>query len=82
LFHHQFEAMKMAFADGLHHITDAKHMKAEVQSLLHTAYGRERSQEIAYFAKQPAVHMPPKSGTVYLCTADREGNMVSFIQSN
>ena len=24
MFHHQFEAMKMAFADGLHHITDAK----------------------------------------------------------
>ncbi|MBR3005123.1 MAG: gamma-glutamyltransferase, partial [Erysipelotrichaceae bacterium] len=24
----------------------------------------------------------PKSGTVYLCTADGEGNMVSYIQSN
>lgn len=82
LFHHQFEAMKMAFADGLHHITDAECMKTEVQSLLQAAYGRQRSQEIEYFAKQPAVHMPPKSGTVYLCTADNEGNMVSFIQSN
>lgn len=82
MFHHQFEAMKMAFADGLHHITDAQYMKTRVQSLLHAAYGRERSQEIEAFAKQPAVHMPPKSGTVYLCTADSEGNMVSFIQSN
>ena len=25
---------------------------------------------------------PPKSGTVYLCCADGEGNMVSYIQSN
>ena len=25
---------------------------------------------------------PPRSGTVYLCCADREGNMVSYIQSN
>ena len=26
--------------------------------------------------------IPPKSGTVYLCCADGEGNMVSYIQSN
>ncbi|MGK3902496.1 gamma-glutamyltransferase, partial [Enterococcus faecium] len=25
---------------------------------------------------------PSRGGTVYLCTADAEGNMVSFIQSN
>lgn len=30
----------------------------------------------------PKASEPNRSGTVYLCTADNEGNMVSYIQSN
>ena len=33
-------------------------------------------------ALAPKVDKPHGSGTVYLCTADKEGNMVSYIQSN
>ena len=33
-------------------------------------------------AQDPQVSELPQSGTVYLCTADEEGNMVSYIQSN
>ena len=33
-------------------------------------------------ALEPRAGDPHCGGTIYLCTADREGNMVSFIQSN
>ncbi len=81
-FHKQWEAMKLAFADGLHYVTDPTAMSLDYHDLLKPAYGALRAKEIGAMAKTPAVGMPPKSGTVYLCTADQEGNMVSYIQSN
>jgi len=81
-YHRQFEAMKIAFADGLHYVTDPKEMKIEADRLLDPAYGRKRAAEIGDTAKLHSWDTPPKSGTVYLCCADGEGNMVSWIQSN
>lgn len=81
-FHKQFEAMKMAFADGMKYVSDPRFMKTRSEDLIHPAYGKARADEIGEMAKLPEVSNPPKSGTVYLCTADSEGNMVSFIQSN
>ncbi len=81
-FHKQWEAMKLAFADGLHYVTDPKAMALDYHDLLTPAYGALRAREIGDTAKTPAVGTPPKSGTVYFCAADGEGNMVSFIQSN
>ncbi|MCL2811745.1 MAG: gamma-glutamyltransferase family protein, partial [Clostridia bacterium] len=80
--HRQWEAMKMAFADGLHYVTDPAHMQVDVCGLLCPAYGAARAQEIGDEAKIYTTQNPPGSGTVYLCTADGEGNMVSYIQSN
>ncbi len=82
LFHHQFEAIKMAFADGMHHITDPRYMKTDIQDLLDPEFGRQRARQITESAQAPTVHNPYKSGTVYLCAADGEGNMISYIQSN
>lgn len=81
-YHRQLEAMKMAFADAKKYITDADHMKVDYHHFLDPEYGRRRAAEITAEAHVPQFSDVPKSGTVYLCTADRFGNMVSYIQSN
>lgn len=81
-YHRQFEAIKYAFSDALATVTDSRDMKVDVRTFLTDAYGKERAAQIGWSASQPKVTHPPKSGTVYLCSADQEGNMVSFIQSN
>ena len=57
-------------------------MKVTAAQLLDPAYGAMRAKEITDIAGMPLHSDPAKSGTVYLCTADGEGNMVSYIQSN
>ena len=80
--HRQLEAMKMAFKDGLFYITDPKAMKVKTEQLLDPKLGPDRAAQITDWAQDPQVSKLPQSGTVYLCTADEEGNMVSYIQSN
>lgn len=80
--HKQIEAMKLAFADGMHYIADPRYMKTAVEDLLSDAYAKKRRDLIDEQAIMPTFGKPFSGGTVYLCTADDEGNMVSFIQSN
>ncbi len=80
--HRQIEAIKLAFADGLAHIAEPGSMRVAVSDLLSDAYADERRALIGERAGLPAPGRLPRGGTVYLCTADAEGNMVSFIQSN
>lgn len=81
-FHKQIEAMKLAFADGMHYIADPRYMQTRVEELLSDAYAAQRRALIGETALDPTHGKPFCGGTVYLCTADGEGNMVSFIQSN
>lgn len=81
-YHRQIEAVKLAFADGLTHITDPRMMKINVGTLLSEAYAAERRKKIRETAQIAQTGHPHNGGTVYLATADGEGNMVSFIQSN
>jgi gamma-glutamyltranspeptidase/glutathione hydrolase len=81
-YHKQMEAMKLAFTDGLKYITDPKSMKVTVEELLSDTYAEQRRSLINEEALLPEAGEPPRGGTVYLATADEEGNMVSFIQSN
>jgi gamma-glutamyltranspeptidase/glutathione hydrolase len=81
-YHKQIEAMKLAFADGLKFITDPEKMKTNVEELLSETYAATRRGLITEEAILPEAGEPQRGGTVYLATADGEGNMVSFIQSN
>ena len=80
--HRQLEAMKMAFADAFWYVTDPDRMEIDYHDLLSPAYGAMRAREMEDRARVWTHRLPPKSGTVYLCCADGEGNMVSYIQSN
>ena len=80
--HKQFEAIKLAFADAKRYVTDPDEMELDFNRFLTPEYGKSRSEDIGERAAEPEFKEPPKSGTVYLCTADKDGNMVSFIQSN
>jgi gamma-glutamyltranspeptidase/glutathione hydrolase len=80
--HKQLEAMKLAFADGKKYITDPKKMTVSVEDLLSEEFASARRSLIGEEAITPEPGTPSKGGTVYLATADEEGNMVSFIQSN
>jgi len=81
-YHKQIEALKLAYTDGKAFVSDIRHMKHTVDMLLSEEYGNERRKEITDTALLPREYTPPKGGTVYLATADSEGNMVSYIQSN
>jgi gamma-glutamyltranspeptidase / glutathione hydrolase len=80
--HKQIEAMKLAFADGMHYIADPRYMRTKVEELLSDEYAAVRRSLIGEQALEPAWGKPFCGGTVYLNSADAEGNMVSFIQSN
>ncbi|MBP3811673.1 MAG: gamma-glutamyltransferase family protein [Acidaminococcaceae bacterium] len=80
--HKQIEAMKIGYTDGKTYIADPRYMKADISSFLHEEYGRKRAEEIGEEAILPKPVELDCGGTVYLCTADSEGNMVSLIQSH
>ena len=80
--HKQLEAMKIGFTDGKKYIADPRCMQADVAYFLSEEYGKKRAAEISAEAHLPRPVDLNCGGTVYLCTADGEGNMVSLIQSH
>lgn len=81
--HLQIECMKLALADAYRYVTDPDHMTVRSEQLLDSAYLEDRVKQVDMKrAQDPGYGTPPPGGTVYLCAADSEGKMVSFIQSN
>jgi gamma-glutamyltranspeptidase/glutathione hydrolase len=80
-FHVQLEAMKLAFADVHHFVADPAHARVPVNELLAKSYAADRRALIGEQALLAEVGEPLGSDTTYLCAADDNGMMVSFIQS-
>ena len=82
VYHKQFEAIKLAFTEGKKHVTDLRYMKITPEELLSDEFTSKMRVKIGKVALEPEISTPSSGGTVYLATADSDGNMVSFIQSN
>ena len=81
--HHLIEAKKLAFADLAGHVGDPGHMNIPPRALL--ADDHINARRALLNPREAADRVDPgaagESETVYLCTADEHGNMVSFINS-
>ena len=81
--HLQVEALKLGIVDAERYVSDPGSMDVPVTALLDDDYLADRAAEIdPRRAGTPEHGVPPRGGTVYVCAADRDGRMVSFIQSN
>ncbi|QJQ95182.1 MULTISPECIES: gamma-glutamyltransferase family protein [Halomonadaceae] len=80
--HRRIEATKLAYVDGLNYITERDAMGPSVEQMLSADYLAQRAGLIGEKAVEPVHGNPIMGGTVYLATADDDGNMVSLIQSN
>ena len=84
--HWMIEVKKLAFADRAAHFADPAFARADLKGLLDKAYARDRLSLVNPRLAGPhpeAGHPAVDEGdTVYLCTADASGCMVSLIQSN
>jgi gamma-glutamyltranspeptidase/glutathione hydrolase len=78
------EAKKLAFEDRAIYYADMDFAKVPLQQLISKDYAAERVKNIhpTTAAQQVAAgRLTGPSDTVYLTAADRDGNMISFIQS-
>ena len=81
-YHKQIEALKLAFIDAKKYVSDPRTMQTKVEDMLSDRYAAARRSLIGHDALMPEPGDPSCGGTIYFCTADGKGNMVSFIQSN
>ncbi|MCC6174152.1 MAG: gamma-glutamyltransferase family protein [Chloroflexi bacterium] len=81
-YHRQIEALKLSLTDARAYVADMDHAEVPMQGLLDKGYAAERRALIGNRALDPQAGRPKTGGTVYLCAADSDGMMVSYIQSN
>jgi gamma-glutamyltranspeptidase/glutathione hydrolase len=84
-FHYKIEAQKLAYADLQRWVGDPKFSKQPVAELISKPYADKRAELIKpdkAACQQPAGNPLPSTGdTIYLSTVDKDGMVVSLIQS-
>jgi gamma-glutamyltranspeptidase / glutathione hydrolase len=83
--HMQMEAQKLAYADLHRYVADMRFSKVPVEGLMSIEYAKQRAALIdpekarcdVQPGKPPGIH----GDTIYLSAVDREGNIVSLIES-
>jgi gamma-glutamyltranspeptidase / glutathione hydrolase len=88
--HVMIEAKKLAYADMVHYVGDPKFGPVPVQEMLSKDLAAQRAKLIEM--NKAACHVVPSdlsqkltsrgSETIYMSTIDKDGNIVSLIQSN
>jgi gamma-glutamyltranspeptidase/glutathione hydrolase len=86
-FHVMIEAKKLAYADLLRYVADPKFSQVPVAGMLSKKYAAQRAELIDMAKANCSVapgepSLPIGGDTTYLSVVDRNGNMVSLIQSN
>ena len=83
--HIQMEAQKLAYADLQRYVADPRFAKVPVAGMISLDYARERARlidpEKAHCDVTPGKPPGVSGDTIYLSVVDREGNIVSLIQS-
>ena len=81
--HFQIEAMKLAFGECRRHLASADRMRVTPDALLSDSHLDGLARRVRLDRAAPHQPGPARDhGTVYAATADRDGRMVSLIQSN
>ena len=83
-YHHLIESMRLAFADGLYHVTDPRKSSIPTSTLISKSYADQRRSLIKQDRAMDSVPLgaiPSHADTVYISCVDGEGNACSFINS-
>lgn len=82
--HHLIEAKKLAYADLTKYVGDADHLTLKPEQMLSDPFIKERRSHMNESKAMERTEPGPErisSETIYLTVADKDGNMVSFINS-
>jgi len=84
--HLMIEAKKLAYADMLQYVGDPDFAHVPVKEILSKTHAAARARLInpneANCQPEPSLTFEAGPDTTYLCAVDKEGNMISCIQSN